>query len=359
MKRIFIFVLALGLSFISFAQNGIKTPSVEILNITQTNATSYEFDVQVNTGCTRYVYLVADPNLLDMATAFGMTDVQLLEYFVSMGIAWVPAQDGQLDHYTVGDLEPNEQYAIYLLAKGVTDDDNLVLVEEFSTSETGGTGLAELTMTLTDLTETSATVNIEINDQTAYYWHAILSQDELTMLAEMGNIYLVSTITDEEVYNVMSALLDAGALYYKHSAPLTETYVNDPEGLVDIETGIEYIVCGFPFNANDELGSFTSPIHFIPGTGIISGGENGSSLSEVSMLQMEVYPNPAKDFVTLSADSKISSVEIFNTLGQKVFSLENGLTNMITINTTSFDRGVFVAKVKTEKGVTSTKLVIE
>ena len=188
---------------------------------------------------------------------------------------------------------------------------------------------------------------------------AVLSTTDIAMLAEMGYIYLVSTITDEEVYNVMSALLDAGALYYKHSAPLTETYVNDPEALVNIQAGVEYIACGFPFNANDELGTFTSPIHFIPGTGIISGGENGSSLSEVSMLQMEVYPNPAKDFVTLSADSKISSVEIFNTLGQKVFSVENGLTNMITINTTSFDRGVFVAKVKTEKGVTSTKLVIE
>ena len=159
MKKIFTLVLALGLAITSFAQNGIKTPSVEILNITQTGATSYSFDVQVNTGCTRYVYLIADPGLMDMAEAFGMTQVQLIEYFVSMGINWVSAQDGQLDSYDVSDLEPNERYAIILLAKGATEDDNLVLIEEISTSETGGTGLAELTMTLTDLTHQPVTVH--------------------------------------------------------------------------------------------------------------------------------------------------------------------------------------------------------
>ena len=68
-----------------------------------------------------------------------------------------------------------------------------------------------------------------------------------------------------------------------------------------------------------------------------------------------IYPNPAKDFVTISTKNDIRSVEIYNMTGQKVMT-----TNQKKIDVSSIVEGVYIVKVQDLKGeVSSKKLIIK
>ena len=69
-----------------------------------------------------------------------------------------------------------------------------------------------------------------------------------------------------------------------------------------------------------------------------------------------VYPNPAKDVVTVKAD-KLSSVVIYNTVGQKVFEqkLEADET---TINTSDFETGIYMMRIVANGSEVTTKISV-
>ena len=55
-----------------------------------------------------------------------------------------------------------------------------------------------------------------------------------------------------------------------------------------------------------------------------------------------LYPNPTNDFVTLKGEN-LGTVQVFNTLGQKVDEFEaNG--SELRINTTGYENGVYVVR---------------
>ena len=68
-----------------------------------------------------------------------------------------------------------------------------------------------------------------------------------------------------------------------------------------------------------------------------------SSISAQSLLNFNLYPNPAKDLVTLSAASNIQTVEVFNALGQVVYSTKSNQTT-IEIPTSQFNKGIYTVK---------------
>lgn len=81
-----------------------------------------------------------------------------------------------------------------------------------------------------------------------------------------------------------------------------------------------------------------------------------------------VYPNPATDKIqVISKQYSVSSIEIYNLLGEKIYSspvtdnlsLITDYRSPITIDVSSFPSGVYVVKVKTEKGVWVKKFVKE
>ena len=71
-----------------------------------------------------------------------------------------------------------------------------------------------------------------------------------------------------------------------------------------------------------------------------------------------VYPNPAKDIVTVQSSFKVREIEIHNALGQVVLR-KQGSQNIETIDVSILESGVYVVRIKTQRGFANKKLIIK
>lgn len=71
---------------------------------------------------------------------------------------------------------------------------------------------------------------------------------------------------------------------------------------------------------------------------------------------LNVFPVPIQDFLTISNNSAIDRVEIYNLLGQIIFSKKYN-SNVVKIDFSSFDSGVYLAKVYSDNNMKSMKIV--
>lgn len=67
-----------------------------------------------------------------------------------------------------------------------------------------------------------------------------------------------------------------------------------------------------------------------------------------------VYPNPATHKINININSEVVSVEIYNALGKQVFTSKS----INQVNVSKFSKGVYLLKIKTEKRITTKKIVI-
>lgn len=80
----------------------------------------------------------------------------------------------------------------------------------------------------------------------------------------------------------------------------------------------------------------------------------GTVAVEETAVETSVFPNPASDFVTLSAIENINKVEVFNLVGQLVYSNNPG-NNKVMVNVNDLPNGVYVARIHTATGVSNQK----
>jgi hypothetical protein len=71
-----------------------------------------------------------------------------------------------------------------------------------------------------------------------------------------------------------------------------------------------------------------------------------------------VYPNPAKDIVTVQSSFKVREIEIHNALGQVVLRKE-GNQNIETIDVSNLQSGTYIVRIKTQRGFANKKILIE
>jgi hypothetical protein len=82
-----------------------------------------------------------------------------------------------------------------------------------------------------------------------------------------------------------------------------------------------------------------------------------TNLPEKENRGINIFPNPATNFVNIKSQSSISQISIINNFGQMVFEAENpGET--IWVNTSNFPKGVYVVRIHTTKGICFKKLII-
>lgn len=87
--------------------------------------------------------------------------------------------------------------------------------------------------------------------------------------------------------------------------------------------------------------------------------DNTASTSENSIFLSKVYPNPASDAWTISTpNNTIKTVEVFNVLGKQVISMRVN-DNITNVPVTSLASGIYLAKVTTEAGTKTIKLIRE
>ena len=81
---------------------------------------------------------------------------------------------------------------------------------------------------------------------------------------------------------------------------------------------------------------------------IISGVQDVTvGTQDNNYISASVYPNPATDELNIIAQSQISDVEVFNILGQSLFT-QNVVANSTTLNISSLQAGTYFAKVTIE-----------
>jgi serine protease len=71
-----------------------------------------------------------------------------------------------------------------------------------------------------------------------------------------------------------------------------------------------------------------------------------------------VYPNPVTGILNINSNYKISNVKVLNYIGQIIDNIN--ITGMkVIINTSSYNSGIYFIQIKTEKGISTQKIIIE
>ena len=85
-----------------------------------------------------------------------------------------------------------------------------------------------------------------------------------------------------------------------------------------------------------------------------------TSTSSLQEAGLEIYPNPTNDYLTIqSVEKEIVQINIYSSLGQKVFS-QNELGRGAKVDVTNFTPGVYWASVRLRDGrVLNEKVILK
>ncbi|MBP1630664.1 MAG: hypothetical protein H6Q15_1557 [Bacteroidetes bacterium] len=84
-----------------------------------------------------------------------------------------------------------------------------------------------------------------------------------------------------------------------------------------------------------------------------------SSLDDVDIdNRIEVYPNPSSKEINITSQCIINSIDILNSLGQRVYREKINTTNK-TIDISTLNKGLYIIELKTEKGIVNRKFIKE
>ena len=87
-------------------------------------------------------------------------------------------------------------------------------------------------------------------------------------------------------------------------------------------------------------------------------GINNDGVSETESINVAMYPNPAHESVTILTDDNMLDVGIYNLLGQQIETMALDGTSKCTLNTNDLASGIYVVKIRTEKGLVAKQLVV-
>lgn len=298
------------------AIGGTGTP---VMTVTVDNITAFSADLTItpNSEVAYYYYLIATDAQLQ---ANGMTtdaDVQAYlenedakEYFELAG--------------TVDELSMGTTYKVYAIGYNLDGTASSIAPTTFTTQSLGGSGLAEVAVSV-EVVDGAATISTTMNDQTAYYYLAALQG--------------ISEYTDEDILAAYDG--DEESKEYEDV-----NYDNLP-----LTAGVEYGVFVIPYNGNNEQGTpvavrFTSE-------GVIA------SLVDVDMASISVYPNPAKNVVSISAPAAIDRIEMMNVLGQKVYENATIGSENTTVNVSDLDNGTYFVRIFCGNKMMTKKLIVK
>ena len=126
--------------------------------------------------------------------------------------------------------------------------------------------------------------------------------------------------------------------------------------------GEKYIIIGnfFPDSACDTLnlnGTYDGAYYFVDDVDVHYCDPSG--VNELSNEGgFEVYPNPSTGVFILESKNKISSIKVYNLLGEKIYNEELKETTTTTINLNA-PPGVYFVEVTTAKGIQRKRIVMQ
>ena len=237
----------------------------------------------------------------------------------------------------------------------IAADNGLGSVSIVSDPETGGTNSEVLKI----VTSSSAPVpwqNAQVFLQDDYI-HLISSNKVVTAeVYSTSAFHMLAKVVDA----VGGTLADESATDDYHSGSGWETLTFDfanPKDNTPVAAYIYARILFFPMWNGNGWNANTVTTTYIDNITALSSATAG--LENKNLFDAKVYPNPASDTWTISTQNNvITSVEVFNLLGERVL-LQNNSSTDLTISTQGLTSGVYFARIATAKGVKSVKLIKE
>lgn len=218
------------------------------IDIPADSVTAFSFYASItpNDQTAYYKYIVLDQSMLTEAQ---WNDDSIMAYLSTQSNVYTPISG------TIDELEPNMTLAFYAIAynaDGVASD---LISQSVTTSSLGGEGTAAVAVTVSDVTAFSAYISFVPNDQTAYYYYMIASDEELAAenITSDADMQTYLEAEDYKVYTTLEGSLDGLAM------------------------GTTYKVYALAYNANDEIASIAPAATF---TTLTAGG---TGLAEVAV----------------------------------------------------------------------------
>ena len=83
-------------------------------------------------------------------------------------------------------------------------------------------------------------------------------------------------------------------------------------------------------------------------------------IDELNNSYVNIYPNPANSFVNLEINREVNSITLLNNVGQMVYFNDNVNTNeVVVINTSAFEAGIYIVQLETTTGFITKKIAIK
>lgn len=75
--------------------------------------------------------------------------------------------------------------------------------------------------------------------------------------------------------------------------------------------------------------------------------------------EIRVYPNPANSFIKISSTESLNRINLFNLMGQKIYTLNVSSQSQVQLNTATFENGIYILEIETSTGIESKRLSIQ
>ncbi len=156
-------------------------------------------------------------------------------------------------------------------------------------------------------------------------------------------------------------LLYAGGLFTQTGSgqPANHLAVWDGSTWQSLGGGTNSAVCALYIKDSNLYvgGNFTQVGSGISANRIACWGNNPTGVPEYKEENdVSIYPNPTSGVFTISAEAnKITQIKITNTIGQQIKTI----TNIETIDLTNTPKGIYFVEIKTDKGTTNKKIILQ
>lgn len=127
---------------------------------------------------------------------------------------------------------------------------------------------------------------------------------------------------------------------------------------IDATTGMSYISFKFlrPNSSQPSLGLTYNSLVSVP---IQVTSAATASFADETLSNFAVYPNPSKGIINFSGDNVMKSIEVYNLVGKRTIQ-RNSINNTNTsINLSNHPPGAYFAKIETEVGTLTKKVILE
>jgi len=184
--------------------------------------------------------------------------------------------------------------------------------------------------------------------------HTISDKDFYKIIIPAGANYTVKAnlIDANNSSGNMEYTLDAIFKYSTNGTDWSTDIDGDMNAAINVGGGQTFYINVLP-NIDQEMGSYDLEIEIIKNNG---AGISSNFISNST----NVFPNPAKDNLTINSAVTINQLEIYNLQGQLLFSLKNKQENkQIILPIETLSNGFYFLKINTDNGFVSKKITIE